>query len=65
METIFWAYFNTDNSRHDRREYFKQEMSLDDFNKWLNIHRKSIEEKQGTIALVENMGFIEKKILLV
>ncbi len=62
METIFWAYFNTGKSRHDRREYFKQEMSLSDFMQWLKIHREAIEEKEGTYALVENMGVIEKKI---
>ena len=62
METIFWAYITTNKSGHDRREYFEQEKSLKDFHEWLKHWTNKITEQQGTEAIVQNMGIIEKKI---
>tara|TARA_A100000171_G_C2096658_1_gene127448 strand:+ start:162 stop:356 length:195 start_codon:yes stop_codon:yes gene_type:complete len=61
-ETIFWAYLLRGQTRHDRREYFEEQKSLQDFHQWLELIRFEIEKTEGHGVVIQNMGLITNKI---
>ena len=61
-ETIFWAYLLRGQTRHDRREYFEEPKTLNDFHQWLEKIRLQIEDVEGNGVVIQNMGVIINKI---
>lgn len=61
METIFIAYFEGGESKHDRIAHFEEERSLRDFFNWIEQTRKDIEKKNGFPIVLVASSLIEKK----
>ena len=60
-EAIYFVSF-TDGKRFqsDRREYIKDNPSLEGFHKWIEDEREKIEAKIGEGVTILNINYIEK-----
>lgn len=51
-ETIFFALYQTSESRHDRMQYLGKAKTLNELFLWVEENRKKVEEKTGKTAVV-------------
>ena len=58
-ETIFFATFETDSKKFDRRSYFKSKKTLREFHYWLEGKREEIEKGFHGKCIIINIQFIE------
>jgi len=63
METIFFAYFESGISKHDRMEYFQEQKTLDDFFEWCEAKRHELEVDKGTNIVLVNFKVQENLII--
>ena len=60
-ETMFFATFETEKTKHDRSENFKQDKTLKSFSDWIEARRVEIEEKTKAKVLISSINIIKNE----
>lgn len=63
QQYLFFAWFDTGDSWHDRMNVYDEPKDLKNFMDWVQAKRKEIEKETGRNAIIKDIKFITHTII--